>query len=87
MNKTHYTYILRSTKDQGLYIGETANLKVRLQRHQAGEVISTRFHRPLKLVYYECFISRKDAKARERYLKSGYGREQIKIILRDTLGY
>ena len=40
---------------------------------------------PLKLIHYEYFINLEDAKARERFLKSGYGRKQLKEILKRTL--
>lgn len=36
-------------------------------------------------VHYEYFINEKDAKAREKFLKSGYERRQFKEILKNTL--
>lgn len=40
--------------------------------------------RPLKLIHYEYFISKEDAKAREEFLKSGFGRDQMKQFLKRT---
>ena len=40
---------------------------------------------PLILIHYEYFINRTDAKAREVFLKSGYGREQFHQILKHTI--
>ena len=81
----YYVYILFSLKDKKLYIGFSTNLKVRLTEHAKGEVRSTKLRRPLKLIYYEYFITQKDAKSRERFLKSGFGRSQLKLALKDTL--
>jgi len=79
-----YVYILISLKDNGLYIGYSTNLRNRLSSHARGEVQSTACRRPLKLIHYEFFINEKDAKAREIFLKSGFGREQMKKVLQKT---
>ncbi|OHA90832.1 MAG: hypothetical protein A3F53_00195 [Candidatus Zambryskibacteria bacterium RIFCSPHIGHO2_12_FULL_48_10] len=80
-----YVYILLSKKDNKLYIGFTNNLKRRLTQHAKGEVISTKNRRPFKLIHYEYFINESDARAREVFLKSGAGHQQIKDKLRKTL--
>jgi hypothetical protein len=36
------------------------------------------------LIHYEYFIDKADAKAREEFLKSGYGRKQLNQILKRT---
>jgi putative endonuclease len=79
-----YVYILLSKKDNRLYIGFTNNLKRRLSQHAKGEVRSTKNRRPLKLIHYEYYIDEHDAKAREVFLKSGAGHEQIRVKLRRT---
>ncbi|MGE5297738.1 MAG: GIY-YIG nuclease family protein [Acidobacteriaceae bacterium] len=81
----YYVYILLSSADKRLYIGFTTNLKQRLQQHARGEVTSTKSRRFLRLIHYEYFINKEDAKARETFLKSGYGHEQLKAILKRTL--
>lgn len=86
MDEKHYVYVVRSKKDNRLYIGKTDNLKRRLQQHARGEVIATRHRRPIKLIHYEYFINKEDASAREKYLKSGYGHRQLNEILKQTLG-
>ena len=85
VSKRFYIYVLLSLKDRKLYIGFTTNLKSRLIEHANGEVSSTKLRRPLKLIYYEYFIDMKDAKVRERFLKSGFGRSQLKLALKKTL--
>lgn len=84
--KRFYVYILYSLKDQGFYIGFSADLRARLTKHAKGDVIATKFRRPFKLIHYEYFINRQDALAREEFLKSGFGRKQLKEALKKTLG-
>ncbi len=79
----HYVYVLFSKKDSRLYIGYSLNLKKRIRKHNNGEVKSTRDRRPLFLIYYEVFCLKEDAMNREKYLKSGYGHEQLKSILKN----
>lgn len=80
-----YVYILFSLKDFKFYTGFTTDLKDRLSRHVRGDVRATVNRRPLKLIHYEYFINEEDAKAREIFLKSGFGRNNIKKALQKTL--
>lgn len=68
-----YVYILKSIKDARLYIGYTNNLRRRLKEHQLGQVEATRHRALFKLLYYEAYISQKDAARREQNLKT-FGR-------------
>ncbi len=81
----YYIYVLLSIKDKKFYIGFTSDLKNRLSEHAKGKVRSTKNRRPLKLIHYEYFIDKADAKAREVFLKSGFGRNQLKEALKRTL--
>ncbi|OGE76659.1 MAG: hypothetical protein A3C85_04080 [Candidatus Doudnabacteria bacterium RIFCSPHIGHO2_02_FULL_48_21] len=66
-----YVYILRSKINKRTYIGfYTENLKQRILKHHAGMVRTTKNWRPLELVYYEAYKSKKDALIREKRLKS-----------------
>ncbi len=67
----YYVYVLKSLKDEKIYTGFSSDLKRRFEQHVEGLVKSTKNRRPLKLVYYEAFLSKADAKNREKYLKSG----------------
>ena len=77
----YYVYILQSQKDQSMYIGYTSDLKKRFEEHNKGESRATKPFRPYKLIFYEAFLNRRDAKNRETYLKGGYGRKTIKGML------
>ncbi len=90
MNETsdvsrYYVYILYSYRDCKFYIGFTNNLKRRLTEHANGKVEATKNRIPVKLIHYEYFVNQHDAEAREKFLKSGYGRKQFKEILKNTL--
>lgn len=85
-----YVYILFSNKDKLLYTGYTDDLKSRYKAHIGGFVKSTKFRRPLMLIYYEGYISELDARRRELYLKGGNGKMFLKEQLKESyekLGY
>jgi len=73
----YYTYVLHSSKDGEWYTGASSDLKARLKEHEQGKVRSTRFRRPLRLVYYEACLEAEDAYRRERYLKTGKGKRYL----------
>lgn len=78
----YYVYILKSDKDDSLYKGFTEDLKRRVQEHNVGKSTSfTKSRRPWKLVYYEAFLHKKDARREELFLKSGKGKERIEYLL------
>ena len=63
-------YILQSSKNGKLYIGQTQYLADRLYRHNKGYSKSTRSGVPWKLIHSEKFSTRSEAVKRERYLKT-----------------
>jgi putative endonuclease len=73
----HYVYVLRSAKDKNRYIGLTNSIEERLSQHNAGKVISTRNRIPLELIYFERYENRSEAAQREKFLKTGKGREYL----------
>jgi putative endonuclease len=77
----HYVYVLQSKKDGGWYTGCTNNLRQRLTLHNQGQVESTRSRRPFQLIFYEAMLDKHDAFVREQWLKTGWGRNQLKKIL------
>ena len=74
---SYTVYIIKSSKDNKRYIGCTKNILRRLDEHNNGLVKSTRNRRPLELIYTEGFENKSDAIARERFFKSGKGREYL----------
>jgi len=77
MAEKYYVYVLRSLKDGRRYIGSTGDLTRRLFEHNNGLVKSTRYRRPLELIYHEVFDDKHSALMRERFFKTGKGREYL----------
>lgn len=81
-----YVYILKSEKDEKLYIGSTNNLRRRLSEHNDLKVRSTKSRAPFKLKYYEAFSNEKDARHREWSLKKdGNALAQLKRRVSESL--
>lgn len=65
---------LKSIKcNNRIYKGFTTDLRKRIFYHNSGKVNSTRYIRPLKIVFYAGFENKSTAKKFEKYLKSGSG--------------
>jgi putative endonuclease len=73
-----FAYVLRSDKDGGLYVGMAKDVKERVEEHNRGYNQSTRSRVPFTLIYSEHCASRGEAREREKYLKSGKGRDFLK---------
>ena len=77
----YIVYVLKSERDLKRYIGVTNNLEERFFEHQSGLVKSTKNRRPLRLVYTEEYENKSVALTREKFFKSGQGREYLKNVL------
>ena len=65
----NYTYIVRCSDDT-LYTGWTNNLEHRIRMHNEGRGAKyTRPRRPVTLVYFEVFDTKKEAMQREYAIK------------------
>jgi putative endonuclease len=73
-----YVYILKSLKDNKIYIGKTNNIKRRLDEHNNGQVSSTKSRRPFTILETINCETEKDALHLEKEFKKGYKREEIK---------
>ena len=81
-----YVYILKSSIDFGYYIGQTKNLDKRIEKHNLGLVKSTKYRKPLKLVYSEKYNNRHDAIMREKLSKRQKGGDVFKKIINHDAG-
>ena len=81
----YYVYVLKSDKDGNLYVGYASDLKDRFINHNAGKVLSTKSRIPLKLVFQEAFVSKKDALLVEKFYKTGYSIEILKGKIKSSL--
>jgi putative endonuclease len=75
-------YLLLSGKTNEWYIGSTKNMQKRILSHNQGKNRSTKHAIPWKLIYCEISLNQQDARAREKYLKSGMGRRYLKNRLK-----
>ena len=74
-------YVIESEIDGRLYVGFTSNLERRLKEHNNGKTRSTKGYIPWVLVYTEEINNRPAAREREKYLKTGSGKEYLKRII------
>ena len=79
----YYVYILQSKLKSFLYVGCTSDLKRRFHEHNNKEELSTKRYAPFELIFYEAYLSKKDAERREKYLKTSKGKKTLRIMLRD----
>jgi putative endonuclease len=72
-----WVYIIKSKKDSKFYTGITNDFDRRLMEHNIGETStsSTLNRGPFILVYKEEFSTRKEARKKEKWFKSGVGRK------------
>ncbi len=73
-----FVYILKSLKDNNLYIGRTNNLERRLREHNAGKVRSTKSRTPFVLLKHVETVSEYESVILEKEFKKGYKREELK---------
>ena len=70
-----YVYILRSLEYRDrYYVGVTADLRLRLVKHNAGKVPHTSKYAPWTVKTYVAFSDEEQGIAFEKYLKSPSGR-------------
>ena len=69
-----HVYILRSVKDNKLYVGSTNSIRRRLAEHNAGKVDSTKSRRPFILEAYIAVKDQVKAIELEQYFKTGSGK-------------
>ena len=78
----YHVYAIKSFVQNYVYVGMTNNLERRLKQHNNGENRSRKAYQPFVLVLSEIYETRVDARNRERYLKSGAGKEHLKSLLK-----
>jgi len=77
----YYVYVISNKTRKYIYVGITNNLSRRIAEHNSGYNKTTRTYRPFKLILSEEFTTRTTAREREKYLKSGIGKEFLKRLV------
>jgi putative endonuclease len=75
-----YIYAIESQFDKRIYVGLTEDVEKRVDQHNKGKTKSTKPYRPWTVKYIETALTRLDARKREKYLKSGVGKEYLKSL-------
>jgi putative endonuclease len=77
-----YVYAITSLSRNYIYVGLTNNLERRISEHNSGQNRSTKAYKPFDLILKEEFNTRGKARIREKYLKSGVGKEYLRTLLK-----
>jgi len=75
-----WIYALSSQTRNYIYVGMTSNLDRRIQEHNSGKERTTKAYRPFKLLYIEQCRDRVTGRKREKYWKSGVGKEKLRQL-------
>ena len=73
-----YVYAIKSKVKNYIYVSMTNNLDRRIMEHNNGENKSTKAYKPFTVMFTEPFSTRIEARKKEKYLKSGIGKEWLK---------
>lgn len=74
-------YAIKSLIRDYVYVGLTSNLERRLGEHNSGKNKTTKPYKPFVLFYTEAYSTRSEAREREKYFKSGAGKEFLKSLI------
>ena len=77
----HYVYVIKSENNNYFYVGISDNPKRRINQHNKGYNRTTKPYIPFKIIIIEEHASRIEARKREKFLKSGCGREFIRSMV------
>ena len=75
-----YVYALSSVNKNYIYVGMTQDLESRIKRHNQKRERTTKIYAPFDLIYSEKIETRFEARKREKYWKSGIGKEKLRLI-------
>ena len=82
----YFVYILYSYSGKKTYVGYSGNIERRLVEHNITEIKGyTLRYRPWVLARSESYNTKAEAMLREKFLKTGRGREEIKLHVQSFL--
>ena len=76
-----FVYVLYSESFKRRYVGMSSDPQGRLKHHNGGFTKSTKAYKPWIIINIEEYKTLAEARNREKYLKSGVGREYLDKIL------
>jgi len=84
--RMYYVYAISSLIKEYIYVGMSKDINTRIERHNKGYERTTKPYIPFELIYKEKCDSRVEARKREKYWKSGCGKEQLKEVRGERAG-
>ena len=78
----YFVYAIKSISRNYIYVGLTDNLERRLAEHNDGKNKTTKPYSPFVVLHIEQVETRELARSREKFLKSGVGKEYLKTLLK-----
>jgi len=76
----YFIYAISSLERNYIYVGLTDDIERRISEHNCGKNKTTKPYLPFILIYTEEFTTRAEAREKEKYYKSGVGKEKLKEI-------
>ncbi len=76
-----YVYAIKSKLRNYIYVGLTADVERRVQRHNSGYERTTKPYAPFEIIYTEVFTTRQEARSREKHLKTTIGKRFLRTLL------
>ncbi len=76
----YYVYAISSQTRNYIYVGLTDDVDRRFDEHNRGYNKTTKPYRPFGLILTENYKTRREARLREKFLKSGAGKEFLKKL-------
>ncbi|MCH6236155.1 GIY-YIG nuclease family protein [Cognataquiflexum rubidum] len=80
MGSTFWVYAIKSEKDGRIYVGMSNDPEKRLKEHNSGITKSTKGFIPWKLIFKEFVGPSQLAREKEKYFKTGIGKEFLKSL-------
>ena len=75
-----WVYAISSVVRIYIYVGMTKDVDARLARHNKGREKITKPYAPFQLIFTEVCANRVKAREREKYWKSGIGKQKLRDV-------
>ena len=76
-------YVLRSLRNGKRYVGQTSpEVSARLRQQNRGQNRWAAQNGPFELIHVEKYTTKEESRQRERFLKTGVGRQELDKIVR-----
>jgi putative endonuclease len=79
----YFVYFAKSISNKKIYTGYTSKEpQIRVAEHNQNSNTFTSQNGPFKLIYFEKYLCKQDAKNRENFYKSGFGKQIQQVIVK-----